>query len=330
MNAEKLPSGSYRVRKQINGKRETITFDHNPTESEILIAFSERISDMSSLKDDMTFYVAGTMYINSKRNILSPKTIKEYVGQNDRLSKEFSSLNINSIDQLAIQAEINRLSEKVSPKTVKNYYAFITSVLHLFRPDMIVKATLPQQIQNEPYIPSDDDVRVFLDYIKTERPKYYVLVVLAAYGLRRSEILAITDVDLTGQTLHVTKAKVINENNEWVIKQTKTPKSKRDIVIPKDVADLIKEQGCAFDGFPSDISKVINTACKKLNIKHFTLHKLRHYFATKLLSENVDIVTVMSLGGWSSPAMLQKHYAHSVKEKEKKALEHIDNILSNL
>ena len=330
MNAELLPSGSYRVRKQINGKRETIIFDHYPTENEILIAFSEKLSDISKLRDDITFYVAGTLYINSKRNILSPKTIKEYIGQNNRLSKEFSSLNINNIDQVAIQTEINRLSEKVSPKTVKNYYTFITSVLHLFRPDLIIRATLPQLMQKEPYIPSDDEVKVFLNYIKTERPKYYVLMVLAAYGLRRSEILAITGDDLTGQILHITKAKVIDENNEWVIKTTKTLKSKRDIIIPKDVADLIKERGYAFDGFPSDISKVINTACKKLNIKHFSLHKLRHYFSTKLLSENVDIVTVMSLGGWSSPAMLQKHYAHSVKEKEEKALEHISNVLSDL
>ena len=330
MKIEELPSGSFRVRKQVNKRNICMIFDHYPTDNEILIAFSEKVTDRTLSKDNISFYVAAKQYINLKKNVLSPKTVKEYIGQNDRLSKDFTSLNINKIDQLAIQEEINRLSEKLSPKSVKNYYAFITSVLHTFRPKLTIKATLPQLIQSEPYIPSDDDVKVFLDYIKNERPKYYPLVVLAAYGLRRSEILAITADDLTGNTLHITKAMVINDSNEWVIKTTKTPKSKRDITIPEDIANIIKERGCAFEGYPSDISKVITTACKKLKIKHFTLHKLRHYFATKLLSENVDIITVMSLGGWSSPAMLQKHYAHAVKEKEEKALEHINNLVSNL
>ena len=330
MNIEKLPSGSYRVRKQVNKKNITIVFDHCPTENEVLIAFSDKVKDLSVLSKNISFYVAATQYINFKRNVLSPKTVKEYIGQNERLSKDFTSLNINKIDQTAIQDEINRLSKKLSPKTVKNYYAFITAVMGAFRPNLIIKARLPQQVQKEPHIPSDDDVRAFLEYIKTERPKYYVLVVLAAYGLRRSEILAITDADLSGQTLHITKALVINDKNEWVIKTTKTARSTRDITIPMEIADMIREKGVAFEGYPSDINKVITTACKKLNIEHFSLHKLRHYFATKLLSENVDVVTVMALGGWSSPAMLQKHYAHSVEEKRAKALGHIDSILSDL
>ena len=328
MKTELLPSGSYRVRKQINKQNITVIFDHLPTDNEILIALSEKLSDTTLSKENMPFYVAARQYINLKRNVLSPRTVKEYIGQTDRLSKNFTALNINDIEQLDIQIEINRLAEKLSPKSVKNYYAFITSVMHTYRPEMLINATLPQPVQNEPYIPTDDDVKQLLSYIREERPKYYVLVVLAAYGLRRSEILAITGEDISGQTLHVTKAKVQNDKNEWVIKTTKTPKSKRDITIPKDVADTIKERNCAFEGYPSDINKVITTACKKLKIKHFTLHKLRHYFATKLLSENVDIITVMSLGGWASTAMLQKHYAHAVKEKEAKALEHINSIIS--
>ena len=329
MKIEQLPSGSYRVRKQVNKQNITVIFDHYPTETEILLAISEHLKDTTLSKENMPFYVAAKQYINLKKNVLSPRTVKEYIGQADRLSQEFTSLNVNSIEQIDIQIEINRLAENLSPKSVKNYYAFITSVLHTYRPQMVINATLPQPAPKEPYIPTDDEVKRFLNYIKDKRPKYYVLVVLAAYGLRRSEILAITGEDVTGTTLHITKAKVLNENNEWVVKTTKTPKSKRDITIPKDVADMIKERNCAFEGYPSDINKVITTACKRLNIKHFTLHKLRHYFATKLLSENVDVVTVMALGGWASTAMLQKHYAHAVAEKQEKALTHIGNIVSD-
>ena len=330
MRIEKLPSGSYRVRKQVNKENITVVFDHYPSDNEVLIALSDKLKAGTLSQVSIPFCVAAKQYINLKRNVLSPRTVKEYIGQLDRLSDTFTLLNINKIGQIDIQNEVNRLAEKLSPKTVKNYHAFITAVLHTYRPELTIKTTLPQLVDNDPYIPSDEDVKKFFNYIKINRPKYYVLVVLGAYGLRRSEILAITGDDITGQTLHVNKAKVLNENNEWVIKTTKTPKSKRDITIPEDIADLIKERGYAFDGYPSDINKVITTACKKLKIKHFSLHKLRHYFATKLLSENVDIITVMSLGGWSSASMLQKRYAHAVKEKEDQALKHISNMVSGL
>ena len=327
MNIEERPSGSYRVRKQINGKMIRISFDHEPDETEILLAFGEHLDGAPVPKDLLIFANAAKQYVELKRNVLSPRTVKEYLDTPKRLSEKFIALNIYDITETDIQAEINRLAKDKSPKTVFNYYTFIKSVLNTFRPDFTWNVTLPEKQIVEPYIPTDDEVKRFLAYIKENRPKYYVLVILAAYGLRRSEIMAITADDLDGNTLHITKAKVLDENNKWVIKAPKKAKSRRDIEIPPDVADLIREQGFAFDFHPGDISKVIDTACKKLGINHFTLHKLRHYFATKLLSEKVDIMTVAALGGWSSPDMIYKRYGHAVDEKKKKALEHINKII---
>lgn len=42
MKLERLPSGSYRIRKICNGKSISLVFDHMPKESEILSALSER------------------------------------------------------------------------------------------------------------------------------------------------------------------------------------------------------------------------------------------------------------------------------------------------
>ena len=139
--------------------------------------------------------------------------------------------------------------------------------------------------------------------------------------------MAITADDLDGNILHITKAKVQDDNKNWVIKPTKTPKSKRDIEIPQEIADIIRRENCAFSGHPGDISKIINTACKNLGIKRFTLHKLRHYFATRLLANNVDVMTIASLGGWSSPGMIYNRYGHAIEEKKRSALDLIDGII---
>ena len=327
MKIEELSSGSYRVRKQIKGKKLCITFDHKPTENEIVMALGEHIDDFSTHEVAVKFLTAANRYVEMRRNVLSPKTVKEYKEIPNRLSNKFNNLNLYDITAQDIQAEINRIAKEKSPKTVKNTNSFINSVIKAYRHDFSGKITLPQQVINEPYIPTDEEVQKFLAYIKENRPKYYVLMVLSTYSLRRSEILAITADDLDGNILHITKAKVQDDNKRWVIKPTKTPKSKRDIEIPQEIADIIRRDNCAFSGHPGDISKIINTACKNLGIKRFSLHKLRHYFATRLLANNVDVMTIASLGGWSSPGMIYNRYGHAIEEKKRSALDLIDGII---
>ena len=326
MKIEKRPSGSYRVRKQINGKNIQLTFDHMPTENEILLAMGEHLDGTPVPKDILIFSNAAKQYVEQKWNVLSPKTRKEYLETPNRLSEEFTLKNIYEITDSDVQLEINRLAERRSPKTVENYHSFIRSVLKMFRKNYHYNATRPQVEIVEPYIPDDKEVIKLLNYMKEERPDYYLCMVLGAYGLRREEIMAITSDDLDGNTLSINKAKVQNEKKEWVIKVTKTPKSRRKIELPHDIADMIREKGVAFDRYPSGINKVITTACKRLGINHITLHKLRHYFASKLISEKVDIMTIASLGGWSSPDMIYKRYGHAMEEKKRDALKHINSI----
>lgn len=327
MNIEQRPSGSFRVRKRINGKMIRISFDHYPDETEILLAFGDYLDDTPVPKEILIFSNAAKQYVELKRNVLSPKTRKEYIETPGRLSKGFISKNIYEITAYDVQAEINKLAANKSAKTVKNYHSFISKVIRTYRPDFVLNTTLPQIEKKEPYIPDDKEVKMLLSYIKENRPDYYVCVVLAAYGLRREEILAITSDDVEGNILHITKGMVQDENKNWVIKTTKTPKSRRDIELPEDIAALIKGNGYAINKYPSAIGKVIAKACKELNINQFSLHKLRHYFASKLVKERVDIMTVAALGGWSSPAMIYNRYGHAMEDKKKKALKHIGKIV---
>lgn len=53
------------------------------------------------------------------------------------------------------------------------------------------------------------------------------------------------------------------------------------------------------------------TACKKAGIKNFRVHDWRHNFASWLVMSGCDITTLMRLGGWSSPRMVQRYAAVS-------------------
>lgn len=109
---------------------------------------------------------------------------------------------------------------------------------------------------------------------------------------------------------------------------TKTETSTRSIPIPESVVKLINEQGFVFDGHPNSISDFINDACNRLKIEHFSVHKLRHYFCSRLASENIDTETIMLLGGWKSDYVLRQTYRHAVTDKVKEATNKLNTIIS--
>lgn len=317
MKIEKRGSGSYRVRKMYKGQMYTVTFDYKPTQKEAIQAMADEMKKSQEKYKGMTFRTAAEEYIEVKRNVLSPSTLRVYKNTLDNISSKFNSLNVHDITTIDIQAEINRLTKDHSPKTVRNYHGFISAILGMFCPDLKISTTLPQKSKNEPYTPSSEDVKRILEEVK-DTP-YEIALILACYGMRRSEICALTPEDIDGDIVHIRKALVLNENKEWVIKSTKTTSSTRDIAIPAEIADKIQEQGYAYSGHPNTIAKCLERAEKKLGIPHFSLHKLRHYFASQMSAMGVPEADILKMGGWETDHVMKSVYRHSMMDKEEQA-----------
>lgn len=317
MKIEKLPSGNYRVRKMHKGKSYSFIFESKPTQREIVDAFTNAVTNEEEKKKKITFYEACNLYIDSRKNVLSPSTIREYRNSANRFTSAFLKKNIYEITQVDIQKEINYFASSRSPKTVRNYHAFISSVFAFLRPDFHLSTTLPQRRKNMSYIPSQDDVRALLDYSKGT--EYEIPLILACYGLRRSEICALSISDIEGNIIHIQKAMVIGEGNKWTIKNyTKTEESQRDVFIPDELVYMIKTKGYVYNMHPNNISDFMSDAEKKLGIEHFSIHKLRHFFASQL-APHVSEADLLKLGGWSSPYVMKSVYRHNLIDRDMKA-----------
>lgn len=315
MKIEKMPSGSYRVRQQSGGKRYQVYFDTKPTQKEAIERLNELMQQDADVKG--TFYQSCKDYVKLKENVLSPRTVREYNAYRERIPKWFTSLKTGAITAEDVQRVINELSVGRAPKTVRCYNGFITAVLGVYRPHLILSTTLPQKVLNEPYIPFEADVKKILEYSKGGR--YEIPLKLACYGLRRSEICAVTVDDLTeDDQLILNKALVQNTNKEWVIKVTKTTESTRSIPIDHELAELIRttRTGRIFDGYPGTITNYLTRTQNKLGMPNFSIHKFRHFFASKLME--IDGVTqkdIQLLGGWKNDETLKRVYQHSMKAK---------------
>lgn len=312
MKIEKRENGKYRLRKTVEGKTYTLTTDEKPTKRNI----DEWVASLYKKKNlpttvNMTFETAAKIYVNTKENVLSASTVKEYRGKIKRIPEWFLQLKLPRIDYYQVQNVINEYSVGHSPKTVRDINAFIASVLAYFDVGITKSINLPQKVKQTSYLPTDDDIKVLLQAAKGTM--YEAMIGLGVCGLRRSEICCIEASDVKNNVVYITKALVQNEKKQWVIKTTKTTESTRDVPIPKELADLIIKNGKAYSGYPGSINKWLTNTLKDLGIPHFSFHKLRHYFASKLICMGYSKREVEILGGWGKNSqVLEKIYSQAM------------------
>lgn len=329
MKIEKLPSGSYRIRKMYKGTTYTVITDYKPTQKEAMQLMAAELDRIKVKYEKMTFEDAAREYIDIKINVLSPSTVRGYYTIIKMLSDKFKYIYIQDITARDVQEEINRIAKERTPKTVRNYHGFISPVLELYCPYLKLNTTLPQKIKNKPYIPSDDDVKKIMKAI--QNTEYEIPIILGCYGMRRSEICALTLDDIDGDVVKINKAMVLNQNEEWVIKFTnKSSAGTREIIIPMYIADRIRQKGYVYRRNPNTITEYLEKIEADLEIPKFSLHKLRHYFASKLSAMGVPEADILKLGGWESDYVMKSVYRHALEDKQQKAQRDTANKLGNV
>lgn len=320
--AKKLPSGSWRVRayigKDANGKPKYKSFTASTKKEAELMAlqYEETVQ-----KQDMEVTVndAITNYINVKSKILSPATIRGYLNWQRNTLKGISQVRIKDLNSSIVQKWLGDLSVDHSPKTVKNAYGLLTATLDWFYPDIHLKVKLPQKESGNLYVPTDDNIKTLLSYFKENDKDMYIACMLAAFGtLRRSEVCALTADDISGNTITVNKAVVLDRNKEWITKSTKTTSSERTILMPEHVMKVLPKKGQIVNMHPNNITDRFGDALKKLDVPHFRFHDLRHYSASVMHAIGIPDVYIMERGGWESDATLKRIYRGSMDDYQKK------------
>lgn len=311
MKIQKLPSGSYRIRKMINGRTISLVFDHKPTQREILTALSDEIDNIAP---KTTFKACAYKYVDIKSNVLSPSVVKLYTGYiESTLPEWFLKTKINEISQVHIQTVINDYSVGRKPKTVYNLHGFITATIGMFRPNMKINTTLPQNQKYEPYVPSTEEVKRIIEAVKGT--KYHIPFQLGCLGMRRGEVCALSLSDIQGNIVKINKAVTTTKNDGWIVKPIpKTEDSNREIYIPDELVEEIKEAGCIYDGFPNSLLKALHRYQKKLGIQSFRFHDLRHYYASYAHARGMSDADIMQSGGWKTDSVMKSVYRHAMKE----------------
>ena len=311
MKIEELPSGSYRIRKTINGQKITKVFDHKPTQKEITVALA---ADIDNIAPKTAFINCAKGYIKSKDKVLSPTTVKAYYSFTDSVLPDwFLNMKVNEIEPVHIQRLINEYAVDHSPKTVRNLHGFVSAVMGMYRPNMVIKTTLPQKVRYDAYVPTQDEIKAIL--CASEGTRYHIPYQLGVLGMRRGEICALTLDDIDGNIVKINKAMVTNKDEGWEIKKTaKTDEGNREIFIPDKLRDEIMEAGVIYDGAPKVLLVSLHRFQDKLGIPRFRFHDLRHFYASYAHSMGMSDADIMKSGGWKSDFVMKNVYRHAMKD----------------
>lgn len=318
MKIEQTAKNSYRAKKMVKGKTYTVTFDHKPSQKEITIALAEKIQDEPGKRGSFEKYALE--YIENRKNVISPATVRTYDRKIKQLSDEFKAKNLYDITSEDVQKEINKFSVDHEPKTVASLHGFIASVMGVYRPNMTLRTKLPQKIIKDRYLPSEDDIKRILEKAKGTCDS--IAFQLGVLSLRRSEICALSMDDLNGNELHIRKNLVYNTNNIWELKDTpKTDASNRIIYLPDSLVEEIQEQGYFFKFTPPKLNEHLHKYQKELEIQTFRFHDLRHYFASYAHSMGIPDADILAIGGWQTDNVMKKVYRRSLELSKKLSME---------
>lgn len=338
MKAKKLPSGNYRVQVLVghdeNGKRILKSFTAEDEWEAVRLA-KEFICRTTKVYDNtMTIGQAIELYIDSRRNVLEGTTIRDY---NQILKYRFKILMdcpICDLTPIQIQQAINLEAENFSPKTVKNAYGLLKSVLKMFDADINLNSImLPKVRKKEKELPSFEKIFSIVKGTEIELP-----VLLSAWlSLRIGEIIGLQfrDVDTKTHRINVRRTVILTDEGLKVREGCKTEKSQRQLEVPQYIFDMImaiphdKKEDFIVPLTRKALYSRFTRMMKKNDID-MTYHDLRHLNASIMLMLGVPDKYAMERGGWSTDCILKSVYQQTFTSERLKIDKIVDGYFNGV
>lgn len=308
-----------------DGKRRGKTFTA-PTKRLAELKAAQWESDRQKPKrPDMTVLECVRRYIELKEPVLSPATIRAYLGIMKSMDGSRIDLPLRSLSPQDVQLWINDLTAAgKSPKTIANHFGLLRASVQAQADFSFSTVKLPQKIRYIGHTPSDAEIKALIDYARDTSRDLYLAILLAAIGcMRRSELCALDSTDISGNTIRVFKAKVKDRYGNWVIKTTKTVESKRIVDLPDYVIrEMDGIQGPIISCTPNALCHQFNKAVKHIGAD-FRFHDLRHFAASIMHSLGIPDVYIRQRGGWASDYVMKRVYIDALEEERKKQTDKI-------
>jgi integrase len=197
---------------------------------------------------------------------------------------------------------------------------------------------------------SDETLKKFLEEIKGNPYENQYRFVLQT-GIRAGELVGLkwSDIDVKNECFQVQRTMCyISEEKGWRIGEPKSKAGKRTIPLTKEALAILKNQKEKMNNlkviplewreyvFLNEKGELIHNntylasmlwICKKLRIPRFTMHILRHTFASRCISNGMSPKVLQTILGHAKFEMTMDYYVHSDEDEKRTQIEMVSQAL---
>ncbi len=266
------------------------------------------------------------------------------------------SIQLQKLSPQHIQSFYARkLKEGLSARSVRILHAVLHKALdnavrtNLMTRNVCNAVTPPRLTKYEIQPLSEAQARTLLDAARGQRLEALLTLAITT-GMRRGELLALRwqDINFDTKSLHIRRSVNRLVGYGFVESEPKTAKSRRKIVLPDFVIDILKQHRtrqleerlidgthwhnqdlvfCNTHGrfLQSDrLREMLQRLLKEAGLPYIRFHDLRHSAASILLSMGVHPKVVQELLGHSAISMTMDTYSHVLPSMHQEAMEKMD------
>ena len=305
---------------------------------------------------------------------LRERTYLRYVELSERTYAAIGHIRLDKLQphhlldfykQLAEPGQNKRTGGGLSPKTIKHYHTFISSVMEravkwgMVAENPCRRVDAPKADRKQIAYMDDEQARAFLAALADEPIDYQaIFTTLLLTGMRRGELLGLEwpDVDFEKGVIHIRRTSQYGGREKGIFTDTtKTEQSMRPISVPQELLSLLRQYrawqnerrlllGDAWSAewaehprlftsttgtplHPDVPYNMLHKMLKRHGMEPVSLHSLRHTNATLMIGGGADVRTVSGRLGHSQTSTTLNIYAEFLQSADKAASEGLADTL---
>lgn len=298
---------------------------------------------------------------NTTFNFLYHQRLRVYRAIGDTSMEKITVRQLQEFINSLSKDGANEVNGKpLSPKTVRHVLSLVSEIfayavrMGIVRENPCVRVVLPKLVRKEKKIYTVEETVRLMELLRKEPVKYRAFFFLLIYsGCRRGELLGLEwrDVDFANCLISIRRTSCYTPDRGTYTDTTKTEQSKRTLKLPQEVMDILcelrefqlrqadifgdkwVESGRLFTKetgepqHPNTSYHWLEKFCARNGLPFYGLHSFRHLFASLLVGNGVDIVTVSGVLGHSAVSTTSNIYCHMLEDARVRASDTVASAL---
>ena len=299
-------------------------------------------------------------WIELKKASVRLGTIETYTSYyNNSIKPEIGDMRLVDVKPMHCQKILSKMDEKgYHQGTIKHVRIILYGMFEDAKEnDVIVSNPIKRSLKIEvgktakvkEALTIEEQTKLFNNLAGHKYEYQYTLALQT--GLRVGELVGLRweDVDFDNRTIKVSRtAKYVYATNEWRMGPPKSNSGKRVIPLTDVAIDVLKKQkekNRNLEPFPmkykdsvfidenglikyGSYDNALSYFCRKIGIKHITMHNLRHTFATRCISAGMKPKTLQTILGHASIDVTMDLYVHTSEEDKIEELNKASKLLN--